>query len=82
MAPSQPGAAVAGVQLAVRQHNADALPIFHCIFPDPLRQLALFVVELLAKAEPAMATVANSIATLFSLIILSPQKLSCSKAAE
>jgi hypothetical protein len=35
----------------------------------PLRQLSLLVVEPLAKAELAMAIVANSIATLFSLII-------------
>jgi hypothetical protein len=56
----------------LRQHKAEALPIFHCKFPWPLRQLSLFVVEPFAKAEPAIAAVANSIATLFNLIILSP----------
>ena len=69
IAPSQPGAAVAGVQLALRQHRPDALPIFHCKLPWPLRQLSLLVVEPFAKAEPATATVAKSIATLFNLII-------------
>jgi hypothetical protein len=53
----------------VRQHNAEALPIFHCMLPWPLRQLSLLVVEPLAKAEPAIAAVATSIAILFNLII-------------
>jgi hypothetical protein len=43
------------------------------MLPWPLRQLSLFVVEPLAKAEPATATVAISIAILFNLIILSPK---------
>jgi len=68
--------------LAVRQHKADALPIFHCMLPWPLRQLSLLVVEPFANAEPAIAAVAMSIATLFNLIILCPKKSSCSKAAE
>jgi hypothetical protein len=82
MAPSQPEAAVAGVQLALRQHRPEALPIFHCKLPTPLRQLSLFVVDPLAKAELATATVANTIAILFNLFICIPRKFASSMAAE
>jgi hypothetical protein len=37
--------------------------------PEPLRQLSLLVVEPLAKAEPATATVAIIMAILFNFII-------------
>jgi hypothetical protein len=54
--------------MASRQHKVPS-PFFHCMLPAALRQLSLLVVEPVAKAEPAMATVANSIATLFSFFI-------------
>ena len=42
MAPSQPGAAVAGVQLASRQHSS-LVPFFQTSSPVPLRQLSMVV---------------------------------------
>jgi hypothetical protein len=64
MAPSQPWAAVAGVQLALRQHSS-LVPFFHTRSPVPLRQLS----TVCAPAAVARAAEANSIATLFNLFI-------------
>jgi hypothetical protein len=66
MAPSQPWAAVAGVQLASRQHNS-FVPFFHTSSLVPLRQLS----TVCAPAAVASAAVANSIATLFSFCMFS-----------
>ena len=62
MAPSQPTAAVAGVQLAARQQNS-LVPFFQTV-PSALTQLLTSALAAVAKAA-----VANSIATLFSLIM-------------
>ena len=71
MAPSQPLAAVAGVQEASRQHRVPS-PFFHCRLPWPLRQLSLVTVPLdgAANAAVAMAAVANNIATLFKFFMV------------
>ena len=68
MAPSQPLAAVAGVQAASRQHRVPS-PFFHCRLPWPLRQLSEAALEPAAKAEPARTTVANNAAILFSFFM-------------
>ena len=67
-APSQPGAAVAGVQELSRQQSS-LVPFFHWSLPWLLRQLSLFVVEGEATAAPATAIVANNTATLFSFFM-------------
>jgi hypothetical protein len=71
MAPSQPLAAVAGVQLESRQHRVPS-PLFHWRLPWPLRQLSFVAVPLegAAKAAVAMAAVANNIATEFSFFMV------------
>ena len=68
-APSQPGAAVAGVQPASRQHSS-LVPFFQIRLPWPLRQLSELIVEPAAKAEPATVATANMIATLFSFFMV------------
>jgi hypothetical protein len=65
MAPSQPWAAVAGVQLASRQHSS-LVPFFHTV-PSAARQLS----TVCAPAAVAKAAVAKSIATLFSFCMVS-----------
>jgi hypothetical protein len=67
IAPSQPGAAVAGVQLASRQHN-DPSPFFQFREPSPLFQLS---VAIAAVAETVITEASNSFRVLF---IFSPQK--------
>jgi hypothetical protein len=63
MAPSQPAAAVAGVQDASRQHSS-FVPFFHTV-PSAARQLS----TVWAPAAVASAAVANSIATLFNFFM-------------
>jgi hypothetical protein len=63
MAPSQPWAAVAGVQLLLRQHWPT---LFFQTSPEELRQLS----TVCAPAAVAMATVATSIATLVNFIMV------------
>jgi hypothetical protein len=65
MAPSQPGAAVAGVQLASRQHSS-LVPFFQTCSAVPLRQLSI----VWAPAAVASAAEANIIATLFSFFMV------------
>jgi hypothetical protein len=65
IAPSQPTAAVAGVQLASRQHNS-LVPFFQTRSDVALRQLSI----VWAPAADAMAAVAISIATLFSFFMV------------
>jgi hypothetical protein len=65
IAPSQPTAAVAGVQLASRQHSS-LVPFFQTSSPVPLRQLS----TVWAPAALASAAVANTIATLFSFFMV------------
>jgi hypothetical protein len=65
MAPSQPAAAVAGVQLASRQHSS-LVPFFQTKSPVPLRQLSMVC----APAADASAAEANNIATLFSFFMV------------
>jgi hypothetical protein len=69
MAPSQPAAAVAGVQLASRQHWP--VPLFHGS-PVPLRQLSTDW----ALATVAKTAVAKTIATLlkFFMVLLMGNK--------
>ena len=64
MAPSQPTAAVAGVQKLSRQHSS-LLPFRHTNSDVPLRQLSI----VWAPAAVASAAVANNIATLFKFFI-------------
>ncbi len=68
IAPSQSTAAVAGVQLASRQHRVPSA-FFHCMLPWPERQLSEAVVDPPAIAVPANATDANNIAIVFSFFI-------------
>jgi hypothetical protein len=75
MAPSQPTAAVAGVQLASRQQSS-LVPFFQTV-PSVLRQLSTDC----ALAAVARATVAINIAILFNFIMVYLQKR-CSNAAE
>jgi hypothetical protein len=65
MAPSQPAAAVAGVQLAPRQQFS-AEPFFQASSPAPLRQLSTDC----ALAAVAKATEANSIANLLNFFMV------------
>ena len=65
MAPSQPAAAVAGVQLALRQHSS-CVPFFQTRSPEPLRQLSMVC----APAADASAAEANNIATLLNLFMV------------
>ncbi|MCY1543192.1 hypothetical protein D9M68_789950 [compost metagenome] len=65
MAPSQPTAAVAGVQFALRQHSS-LVPFFQTSSLVPLRQLSM----VWAPAAVAMAAVAISIATLLSFFMV------------
>jgi hypothetical protein len=65
MAPSQPAAAVAGVQEASRQHSS-LVPFFQTSSDVPLRQLSI----VWAPAAEARAAEANSIATLFSFFMV------------
>ena len=64
IAPSQPTAAVAGVQLELRQQSS-LVPFFQISSLVPLRQLSM----VWAPAAVASAAVAISIATLFNFII-------------
>jgi hypothetical protein len=64
MAPSQVAAAVAGVQLASRQHSS-LVPFFQTV-PSAARQLSM----VWAPAAVAMAAVAKSIATLFNFFMV------------
>ncbi len=64
MAPSQPAAAVAGVQLASRQHRS-WVPFFQASSPEPLRQLSTDC----APAAVTRAAEANNIATLLNLFM-------------
>ena len=65
MAPSQPAAAVAGVQLASRQHSS-LVPFFQTSSLEPLRQLSMVC----APAADARAAEANNIATLLSFFMV------------
>jgi hypothetical protein len=65
MAPSQPTAAVAGVQLASRQQSS-FVPFFQASSPVPLRQLSIVC----APAAVARAADAINIATLLSLFMV------------
>jgi hypothetical protein len=67
MAPSQPAAAVAGVQLASRQHSS-LLPFFQTSSLEPLRQLSMVC----APATVAKAAEATNRATLFNFFTVSP----------
>ena len=73
MAPSQPAAAVAGVQLASRQHSS-LVPFFQTSSLVPLRQLS----TVWAPAAVARAAVANSMAILLSFFM----GILCVKAAD
>jgi hypothetical protein len=64
MAPSQPAAAVAGVQVASRQHSS-LVPFFQA-WPVPLRQLS----TVCALAAVAKAAEANTIATLMNFFMV------------
>jgi hypothetical protein len=64
MAPSQPAPAVAGVQLALRQH-CSLVPFFQTV-PELSRQLS----TVCAPAAVARAAEANNIATLFSFFMV------------
>ena len=64
IAPSQPAAAVAGVQLASRQHSS-LVPFFQA-WPVLLRQLSTDC----ALAAVAKAAEANTIATLFNFFMV------------
>ena len=64
MAPSQPAAAVAGVQVASRQHSS-LVPFFQA-WPVPLRQLSTDC----ALAAVAKAAEANTIATLMNFFMV------------
>ena len=65
IAPSQPAAAVAGVQLASRQHSS-LEPFFQACSPVPLRQLSTDC----ALAAVAKAAEANTIATLLNFFMV------------
>jgi hypothetical protein len=65
MAPSQPLAAVAGVQKASRQHNS-LVPFLQTRSPALFLQLSVDC----APAAPAKATEANNIATLLSFFMV------------
>jgi hypothetical protein len=65
MAPSQPTAAVAGVQALSRQHSS-LLPFFQIKSPEPFFQLSIVC----ALAAVAIATVANNMATLFRFFMI------------
>ena len=65
IAPSQPAAAVAGVQLASRQHSS-LEPFFQACSPVPLRQLS----TVCALAAVAKAAEANTIATLLNFFMV------------
>ena len=65
MAPSQVAAAVAGVQLASRQHSS-LVPFFQTSSEVPLRQLS----TVWAPAAVTSAADANSIATLFNFFMV------------
>jgi len=64
IAPSQPAAAVAGVQVASRQHSS-LVPFFQA-WPVPLRQLS----TVCALAAVAKAAEANTIATLMNFFMV------------
>ena len=64
IAPSQPAAAVAGVQVAPRQHSS-LVPFFQA-WPVPLRQLS----TVCALAAVAKAAEANTIATLMNFFMV------------
>ena len=64
MAPSQPAAAVAGVQVASRQHSS-LVPFFQA-WPVPLRQLSTDC----ALAAVAKAAEANTIANLLNFFMV------------
>ena len=64
IAPSQPAAAVAGVQVASRQHSS-LVPFFQA-WPVPLRQLS----TVCALAAVAKAAEANTIATLLNFFMV------------
>ena len=64
IAPSQPAAAVAGVQVAPRQHSS-LVPFFQA-WPVPLRQLSTDC----ALAAVAKAAEANTIATLMNFFMV------------
>jgi len=71
MAPSQVAAAVAGVQLASRQHSS-LVPFFQTV-PSAARQLSTVAPAAecpAATAADAMATDAISIATLFNFFMV------------
>jgi hypothetical protein len=71
MAPSQVAAAVAGVQLASRQHSS-LVPFFQTV-PSAARQLSIVAPTAecpAAAAADAMAAVAISIATLFNFFMV------------
>ena len=65
MAPSQPAAAVAGVQVASRQQSS-LVPFFQACSPVPLRQLSTDC----APAAVAKAADANTIATLLNFFMV------------
>jgi hypothetical protein len=75
IAPSQPTAAVAGVQVASRQHNS-LVPFFQVI-PVALTQLS----TVWAPATAESAAAATSIASLFSFIMVLLKEKSRSSAA-
>ena len=66
-APSQPLAAVAGVQLLSRQHNVPS-PFFQFKAPSPFCQLSEAIA---AEAETVITEASNTLRVLF---IFSPQK--------
>jgi hypothetical protein len=65
MAPSQPAAAVAGVQVASRQQSS-LEPFFQACSPVPLRQLSTDC----ALAAVAKAAEANTIANLLNFFMV------------
>ena len=74
-APSQPLAAVAGVQLALRQHSS-LVPFLHTTSPEPFCQLSMrlppsaAVTRVCAPAAVDRAATANNSATLFSFFMV------------
>jgi hypothetical protein len=68
MAPSHSSAAVAGVQLASRQHSS-LVPFFHTREPSALRQLSTSFACANAAMGAARAAAATSITTLFTLFM-------------
>jgi hypothetical protein len=77
MAPSQPSAAVAGVQKASRQQSS-LVPFFQTVPSVPLRQLSIDLACANAAIGAASAADAKSTATLFSFFMV----LLSMKAAE